>query len=247
MAGASFRPLRKRLQRERPDVDADAVIRDGRVRVDGTYVTNPSASVPARATIVVEEPAELRGRVKLGYALDRCEVPVVGAVALDVGAAAGGFTTALLERGAARVYAVDAGHGQLLGSLRQDPRVVNLEATNIGRISRALVPDPIAIVSVDVSYLTLREAVVQLAPLRFADAGTHLVGLVKPMFELGLGELPATEEEAASAVEVAAAGIAEAGWRVLDTFASAVRGRRGASEYFVHATLDRFAEVPARP
>ena len=74
-----------------------------------------------------------------------------GRVALDLGAAAGGFTTVLLELGAVRVYAVDAGHGQLLGSLRADPRVVNLEGTNLGELTPGLVPEPVDLVSVDLS------------------------------------------------------------------------------------------------
>lgn len=230
----SFRPLRKRLASEHPGLDVDDAILDGRVRVDGRFVTNPAASVPVDSAIVVVPRSSLQGSAKLGYALDRCAVPVAGAVALDVGAAAGGFTTALLERGAARVYALDAGHGQLLGSLRQDPRVVNLEATNVSMAGPDRIPDGIGVVSVDVSYLPLREAVAQLAAVRFDD-GAHLVGLVKPMFELALPALPTDDADHRRAAELAAEGIAAAGWAVLDTFPSAVTGRHGAVEWFVHA------------
>ncbi len=132
---------------------------------------------------------ELRGSAKLRAALDRFGVHVEGRVALDVGAAAGGFTTVLLERGAAKVYAVDAGHGQLLGSLRQDPRVVNLESTNIAELNDELVPDDIDLVTIDVSYLSLTQAVRQLRTVRLAE-GADLVGLVKPMFELQLAAAP---------------------------------------------------------
>jgi 23S rRNA (cytidine1920-2'-O)/16S rRNA (cytidine1409-2'-O)-methyltransferase len=246
MARRAFRPLRKRLAEEHPGIDVDEAVLAGRVRVEGRFVTNPEASVPSAASIVVEKPTPLRGEAKLGFALDRCRLPVAGAIALDIGAAAGGFTTALLDRGAARVYAVDAGHGQLLGSLRQDERVVNLEATNVGSLTRQLVPEPVSVVSVDVSYLTLRDAVRQLEPLAFAD-GAHLIGLVKPMFELALGELPSDDAELAASVDLAATGIEAAGWRVLDTFASPLPGRRGASESFVHAVRGWFAEVPDRP
>ena len=240
MAKRGFRPLRKRLADEHPGLDVDATLAEGRVRVDGRYVTNPNAQVPADAAIVVEPAADLRGVAKLGYALDRCRVPVAGAVALDVGAAAGGFTTALLERGAARVYALDAGHGQLLGSLRQDPRVVNLEATNVAAASSDLIPEEVGVVAVDVSYLPLRRAVAQLAAVRFAP-GAHLVGLVKPMFELALPALPTDEDDHRRAAALAATGIADAGWTVLDTFPSSVTGRHGAVEWFVHAT------APAAP
>ena len=234
MAKRSFRPLRKRLASDHPGLDVDEAILEGRVRVDGRFVTNPDASVPADASIVVVPPADLQGRTKLGFALDRCGVPVDRAIALDVGAAAGGFTTALIERGAARVYALDAGHGQLLGSLRQDPRVVNLEATNVAHATLELIPDELSVVTVDVSYLSLRQAVEQLQALRFAD-GAHLVGLVKPMFELGLAALPSDDADHRAAAEVASDGIERAGWRVLDAFRSSLTGHRGAVEWFVHA------------
>jgi len=103
--------------------------------------------------------APLRGEAKLRAALSGFGVGVTGRVCLDLGAAAGGFTRVLLEAGAARVYAVDAGFGQLLGSLRQDPRVVNLEATNVAALDTALVPDAIELVTIDVSYLALAAAV----------------------------------------------------------------------------------------
>ena len=124
---------------------------------------------------------ELRGTIKLRGALDHFEVEVSGRICLDVGASTGGFTTALLEREARKVYAVDVGHGQLLGSLRQDARVANLESTNVGDLTTSLVPDAIDLVTVDVSYLSLAAAVEQIGALSFAS-GAELVGLVKPMF-----------------------------------------------------------------
>src|ERR1019366_5935529 len=102
--------------------------------------------------------ASLRGEAKLSAALTAFGIDVSGRVALDVGAAAGGFTRVRLEAGARRVDAVDAGHGQLLGSLRQDPRVVNLEATNVGDLTAGMIPDPIEGGSIDVSYLSLSAA-----------------------------------------------------------------------------------------
>jgi 23S rRNA (cytidine1920-2'-O)/16S rRNA (cytidine1409-2'-O)-methyltransferase len=104
-------------------------------------------------------PQPLAGEAKLRAALAAFAPAVQGRIALDVGAAAGGFTRVLLEAGARRVYAVDAGFGQLLGSLRQDPRVVNLERTNLGVLDAALVPDPIELVTIDVSYISLASAV----------------------------------------------------------------------------------------
>jgi len=176
---------------------------------------------------------ELRGSVKLRAALDAFDVRVEGRIALDVGASTGGFATVLLERGAAKVYAVDAGHGQLLGSLRQDPRVVNLEATNIADLTEELVPDAIDLFTVDVSYLPLRHAATQLYRVRFAE-GCEFVGLVKPMFELRLATAPTDPGVLQQALTKAVDGITAAGWRVIDTMDS-VRGAKGAPEFFVHA------------
>ncbi|MBV9099737.1 MAG: TlyA family rRNA (cytidine-2'-O)-methyltransferase [Candidatus Dormibacteraeota bacterium] len=192
---------------------------------------------PRRSTALdLPKPAPLRGEAKLQAALEAFAVPVSGRVALDVGAAAGGFTRVLLRAGAARVYAVDAGHGQLLGSLRQDPRVVNLEATNLGSLDRVLVPDAVEVVTVDVSYLSLTDAVPQLRGVTLAS-GADLLALVKPMFELHLGRAPVDAESVQAAAGRAAAGVAAAGWRVLGIVPSPVTGARGAPEMLLHARL----------
>jgi 23S rRNA (cytidine1920-2'-O)/16S rRNA (cytidine1409-2'-O)-methyltransferase len=180
------------------------------------------------------ERRELRGSVKLRPALDVFGIHVEEKVCLDVGASTGGFTTVLLERGAAKVYAVDAGHGQLLGSLRQDPRVVNLEATNVGELSTELVDEPIGLVTVDVSYLPLGEAVRRLDRIELAP-GCELVGLVKPMFELGLATAPTDEASLERATGAAATHMEAAGWTVNATLRSGVTGAKGAIEGFIHA------------
>jgi 23S rRNA (cytidine1920-2'-O)/16S rRNA (cytidine1409-2'-O)-methyltransferase len=174
----------------------------------------------------------LRGQAKLQAALDELAPGVAGRVALDLGAAAGGFTRALLAAGAARVYAVDAGHGQLLGSLRQDARVVNLESTNLGQLDGTLVPEAIGVVTVDLSYLSLARALPQLDRIVF-ETSAELVALCKPMFELGLAT-PPEEERLPEALARAVAGVQDAGWEVLGTMRSRFRGARGAVEFFVH-------------
>jgi 23S rRNA (cytidine1920-2'-O)/16S rRNA (cytidine1409-2'-O)-methyltransferase len=163
---------------------------------------------------------------------------VRGRICLDLGAAAGGFTRVLLEGGAARVYAVDAGFGQLRGSLRQDPRVLNLEATNVSKLDTRLVPEPIDVVTIDVSYLALAAAVAQLGGIILAD-GADLVGLVKPMFELRLPTAPTDQTIVEAAIERAAIGIAAAGWQVLGSMPSPVLGGRGAVEALMHARRSR--------
>ena len=171
----------------------------------------------------------LRGEAKLSAAINRFAVPVAGRVALDVGASAGGFTR--VGRGARRVYAVDAGHGQLLGSLRADPRVVDLERTNLAAVRLA---EPVDFVTIDVSYLALATAAPQLRRIDLATR-TELVALVKPQFELALAEPPQTSAELEEALVRAIAGLEAAGWRVLGSLPSPVLGARGAREFLVYA------------
>jgi len=192
----------------------------------------------AQAPDTVTSQAPLRGEAKLRAALTGFDVQVAGRVCLDLGAAAGGFTRVLLEAGATRVYAVDAGFGQLLGSLRQDPRVLNLEATNVATLDARLVPEPVEVVTVDVSYLALAAAVAQLDRITIAPSA-DLIGLVKPMFELRLANAPSDPVTVDAATERAAAGIVAAGWEVIGTMASPVLGGRGAVEALIHARRPR--------
>ncbi len=186
------------------------------------------------ASIVLRTPEPLAGEAKLRAALDAFVPTVADRIAIDVGAAAGGFTRVLLGAGARRVYAVDAGFGQLLGSLRQDSRVINLERTNLGELDTTRVPDVIELVTIDVSYISLARAVPQLAQLLFAPAA-ELVALVKPMFELALAEDPDDDATIAEALRRATRGIEEAGWTVVAAIDSPVRGHHGARELIVHA------------
>ena len=186
------------------------------------------------ASIVLRTPQPLAGEAKLRAALAAFAPAVTGRVALDVGAAAGGFTRVLLDAGARRVYAVDAGFGQLLGSLRQDPRVVNLERTNLGELDAERVPDAIELVTIDVSYISLASALPQLARVTFAP-GAELIALVKPMFELALAEAPLDDTSLAEAVRRAAAGAEQAGWTVVGSIPSPVLGHHGAKELLLHA------------
>jgi 23S rRNA (cytidine1920-2'-O)/16S rRNA (cytidine1409-2'-O)-methyltransferase len=231
-------PLTREVARRWPELadSAEELIVAGAVQVDGLPATNPRTLVDAATPVrIAGEERTLRGRVKLAAALERFGIDATGAVALDAGASAGGFVQALLDAGARRVYAVEAGHGQLLGSLAQDERVVSLERTNVGALDRTLVPDPLDLVSLDVGYLPLASAVPQLGTLAFT-AGAQLVGLVKPKDELGLGTLPADPGAAVDeAVARASAGMAQAGWEVVAAMPSPVTGSRGAVEALVHA------------
>ena len=234
MARRRHTPLRELLIHRWQLEDPVAAILAGRVLVDGRTVTNPRSLVRSDAAVVVRDPQPLRGETKLRAALAGLDVRVAGRIGLDLGAAAGGFTRALLDAGAARVYAVDAGHGQLRGSLRQDARVVNLEGVNLGSLDRRLVPDAIDLVTMDLSYLAVASAVAQLGRISLAP-DAELVALVKPMFELRLAHAPRDRRALGDALGCAAAGAERAGWRVCGHLDSPVPGGRGAIEVFLHA------------
>jgi 23S rRNA (cytidine1920-2'-O)/16S rRNA (cytidine1409-2'-O)-methyltransferase len=231
----SFKKFLYQIRETHPKViDPESLIRSGRVLVDGRIVTNPASLVRLGASIVVMAPQVLRGETKLQAALDAFQVSLAGRVALDVGASTGDFTRVLLRAGATRCYAVDAGHGQLLGSLRCDSRVVNLESTNLGDLSRGLVPEVIDVITVDLSYLSVAAAVPQLERITVAG-DADLVVLVKPMFELGLPALPEEGVLLERAVVRAIQGIELGRWKVLAQMESPVRGAGGAIEFFLHA------------
>jgi 23S rRNA (cytidine1920-2'-O)/16S rRNA (cytidine1409-2'-O)-methyltransferase len=230
-----FVALVGRLRHEHPHIDdPEAAIAAGDIRVDGVIVTNPRGLVRRDASIAIAPTRSLRGSEKLDGALDAFGVSAADAVALDMGASTGGFTSVLLARGARRVYAVDAGYGQLRGSLRQDPRVVNLERTNVGSLSVALIDQPIDVGTMDLSYLALANAVPGLDQVCW-QPGADLLALVKPMYELGLARPPVDEETRRRAIERAAAVMTACGWDVQGWVPSSITGRRGAIEYFLHA------------
>jgi 23S rRNA (cytidine1920-2'-O)/16S rRNA (cytidine1409-2'-O)-methyltransferase len=230
-----FVRLLSRLEQERPDlVEPERLIADGCLYVDGRLVTNSRALVPKGSSIQVRRAAPLRGERKMRAAIELFALEVGGRTALDVGAAAGGFTKALLDAGARRVYAIDVGHGQLRGFLRQDARVVVLERTNISDLTISLVPDTVDLVTLDLSYLSLAQAVPQLDRLA-VSALADLVALVKPMFELRLHELPEPSRWM-EAVEQASNAIAATGWTVQAVERAPAVGKKGAVEFLLHAT-----------
>jgi 23S rRNA (cytidine1920-2'-O)/16S rRNA (cytidine1409-2'-O)-methyltransferase len=148
-----FIPITHVMRSRFPDLDDYAqLIAEHRVLVDGRIATNPNGRVRHDASIRLLPPTSLRGDHKLSTALEALGLDIAGQVVVDVGAAAGGFTTALLRAGARRVYAVDTGYGQLLGSLRLDHRVVNLERTNVAALDVKVVPDTVDLVTMDLSY-----------------------------------------------------------------------------------------------
>jgi 23S rRNA (cytidine1920-2'-O)/16S rRNA (cytidine1409-2'-O)-methyltransferase len=162
---------------------AQRLIRAGEVRVDGQLVHKPSTQVAddVEITLKAKLPFVSRGGRKLAAALERFDLDVIGAVAADVGASTGGFTDCLLQAGAARVYAIDSGYGQLHWDLRNDPRVVVMERTNARYLDR--LPEPIDVATVDVSFISLELILPKVVGWLCADA--DVVGLIKPQFEAG--------------------------------------------------------------
>lgn len=230
---ARFVLLESLLALRRPDV-APTAIPSGLVVVDGRVVTNPNARVRLDASVKVNAHTRLRGDIKLSHALDSFGVTVARRIAVDVGASAGGFTTALLDRGARRVYAVDVGVGQLLGRLRADARVVNLEGINLADLTLSLIPAAVELITMDLSYLALADAIPQLESLRIS-AAADLVVLVKPTFELKRAGLAATADDLTEATERLWWAGQSSGWRPVATCAAPRTGRRGAIESFIHA------------
>jgi 23S rRNA (cytidine1920-2'-O)/16S rRNA (cytidine1409-2'-O)-methyltransferase len=231
---ARFVALASLVATRYPTLRVEEALAAGRVLVDRRVLTNPAARVRVDASIRVLPDRRLRGEVKLTHALSTFDVRVTGRVALDIGASAGGFTSALLAAGACRVYAVDAGIGQLVGRLRVEPRVVNLEGHNVGALTTADVPHAIEVVTLDLSYLPIAVAVPQLDRLAFADVA-DLVALVKPTFELGRGELAGMPQDVVEAASLAASALQGYGWRTLDSTPAPRTGRRSAPEVFLYA------------
>jgi 23S rRNA (cytidine1920-2'-O)/16S rRNA (cytidine1409-2'-O)-methyltransferase len=230
-------PVRQLVRRIRPDI-ADPVdaIAQRRLLVDDRFVTNPRAMVRTDAAVSLAPARTLRGEDKLRAALEGFALDVRDRVCLDVGAAAGGFTRVLIERGARRVFAVDAGFGQLRGALRAHSQVVNLERTNIAMLAASPVGcAQVDVVTMDLSYLSIAEAVPQLEVLRIAN-DADLVALVKPMYELRLATPPQDERSILAALEAARRGVESAGrWCVTGSLPSPVTGSRGAREVLLHA------------
>ena len=218
---------------------AQAAIAAGLVSADGVTVRKPSEMVDAAAAVVAEaaHPYVSRGGVKLAAALDAFRIDPAGKTCLDLGASTGGFTDLLLRRGAARVYAVDVGQGQLHARLARDPRVVSLERTDARRLDAALVPEPVDILVADLSFISLK---LVLAPaLARLARGASLVALVKPQFEAGrehVGKGVVRDEAVQRAVcDDIATFLGGLGLTVIGVIPSPILGGEGNREFLVGA------------
>ena len=249
MSPAAARPGRQRLDAalvERGLVEsrarAQALIIAGRVFSGERRLDKPGQLVAAGQPLELrgqDHPWVSRGGLKLAHALDHFALEPAGRVARDIGASTGGFTDVLLARGAARVYAVDVGHGQLAWRLRQDPRVVTLERTNARHLTAQQVPEPVAALVCDASFIGL-ETVLP-APLALAAPGAWLVALIKPQFEVGPGRVgkggvvrdPALHDEVCA--RIAAWLARQEAWSVLGIVESPITGPEGNREFLIAA------------
>jgi len=232
---------------------AQALILAGLVSCAGGRIDKPGQQVAADAALAVkgnDHPWVSRGGVKLVHALDHFGIAVKGKTTLDIGASTGGFTDVLLSHGAARVYAVDVGHGQLAWKLRQDPRVVVHERLNARHLTRAHVPEPVDMITCDASFIGL--ATVLPAPIALAADAAELVALVKPQFEAGRGHVgkggvvrdPAVHREVC---ERAAAWVAaQSGWTVVGVVESPILGPQGNREFLLYARRGGTGEEKTR-
>jgi 23S rRNA (cytidine1920-2'-O)/16S rRNA (cytidine1409-2'-O)-methyltransferase len=220
---------------------AQARILAGQVFWETRRIEKAGDQVPEDAVLRVTELERYcsRGGKKLEGALADLNVDVSGVVAVDVGASTGGFTDCLLQHGAARVYAVDVGHGQLAEKLRQDARVVIMDRTNARHLTPESFPEPVALTVVDASFISLDKLLPAIAG--FSRPGARLLALIKPQFEVGREEatrsrgVVSDEATRAEAVERALAHVAESGFDVMSDARCRVPGPQGNVEHFVLA------------
>ena len=218
---------------------AQAMILAGRVEVDGRRADKAGTPVSVEAAVSVsgpEHPYVSRGGVKLAAALDAFGIDPRELVCADIGASTGGFTDCLLQRGAARVYAIDVGYGQLDSRLRSDPRVVVRERVNARSVSAEHLPELVDLAVMDLSFISVR--LVLPAVLECVKAGGRVVVLVKPQFEAGRadvgrgGIVRSAEVRERVVAEVRQFGL-DRGLSTLGTVPSPIRGARGNQEFLV--------------
>ena len=230
---------------------AQAVILAGQVFSGERRLDKPGHPVAADTAIALRgapHPWVSRGALKLVGALDHFALDVTGKVALDVGASTGGFTEVLLARGAAKVYAVDVGRGQLAWKLRNDPRVVVMEGVNARHLTPENFGEPIEVIVCDASFIGL--TTVLPAALALAAPGALLVALIKPQFEAGRGKVgkggivrdPAVHDEVCARIRDWLAN--DMGWTVIGLTESPITGQEGNKEFLIAA--HKSAREPAQ-
>ena len=221
---------------------AQALIMAGKVFTQEQKLEKPGYQVKAETPLEVrgqEHPWVSRGGLKLVQGLDEFNIDPTDMIAIDVGASTGGFTDVLLTRGAAKVYAVDVGQGQLAWKLRSDDRVVVLEKTNARYLDESHIPDAINIVVCDASFIGLRTVLP--AAMARVVAGGYLVALIKPQFEVGRGRVgkggvvrePELHQEVCHMIEAWLTDLPD--WSPLGLTTSPIKGPEGNIEFLIVA------------
>lgn len=225
---------------------ARAAIEAGLVRVNGSVATKVAQKITPGDS--VESDGDIhdfvsRGGVKLDAALRTMEIDPKGEICLDLGASTGGFTDVLLRAGAAKVYAVDVGHGQLHDAIRHDERVVNLEKTHAKDLTRALIPDPLKVIVCDVSFISLKKALP--AALALAAPGARLLALIKPQFEVGRSRIgkggivkPGYANSYGVGEDIHEWLGGQPGWKATGWIDSPIRGGDGNREFLIGAVKE---------
>ena len=213
----------------------DVLVNDQPITKAGTLV-DPNAAIRVRSKSL---PYASRGGIKLERALQEFQINVAGKTALDVGASTGGFTDCLLVHGAKLVFAVDVGYGQLAWKLRNDPRVVVFEKTNIRYLKLGDLPCAADLATIDVSFISLKLVLFQVKTLLVR--GGEIIALIKPQFEVGRGKVGKggvvrSHEEHARVIDEIKRVAIERGFVVRGVTESPLLGRKGNREFLMHLT-----------
>jgi len=218
---------------------AKRLIMAGAVKAGEKRIRKPSELIEENEELKVTEtlPYVSRGGLKLAFALDHFGIEIRGKVVLDVGASTGGFTDCLIKRGAKKVYALDVGYGQLDWRLRKDPRVVPIERQNIRYFSKEQLPQPVDLITVDVSFISLKKVLPHLIPL--VIEGGEILCLIKPQFEVGKEEVEKkgiikTPEKHKKVVEEISIFAQNIGLVSKGIIPSPILGVKGNKEFFIY-------------
>ena len=221
---------------------AQALILAGLAFVGDRKIDKAGQQIAEDAAISVkgrDHPWVSRGGIKLDHALTHLGWDIAGAVAIDVGSSTGGFTDVMLNRGAARVYAVDSGTNQLAWKLRKDNRVIVHEQTSARILTADHIPEPVDLIVCDASFIALSKVLP--VPMAFAKAGARLVALIKPQFEAERHEVGKKGVVRDAAVHARVCSevrdwLERSGWRVVETVESPITGPEGNVEFLIAAT-----------
>jgi len=219
---------------------ARALIMAGKVAVEGKRIDKPGIQVSEDAEVLLrtkDSPYVSRGGEKMEGALKAFAFDPRGMIVMDVGASTGGFTDCILQKGATKVYAVDVGYGQLAWKLQKDPRVINLERRNIRYLPREEVPEEIDLILIDASFISVEKFLPHL--LGFLKKGGVILGLIKPQFEVGKGEVGkggvvkdrTQYEKVLNRISDFSRGV---GLKVLGVTESPLLGHKGNKEFFIY-------------